>query len=150
MDERNNITFIRTRPCCFISMTIRTEDLMRRLEALLGTLHGSSQKYFGHLSHILWGLEFDQYFLLASPGSLSIPPSLPPSPPPSLPPSLPALCCPSWQLATSTSDSAWRWDKLKHDWMELKQFLKEQKKNPKKNSAVASEKELNPTNQIPH
>lgn len=43
---------------------------------------------------------------------------------PSLPPSLQALCCPSWQLATSTSDSAWGWDKLKHDWMELKQFLK--------------------------
>lgn len=73
-------------------------------------LHHLHRSIFGYLSHFLWGLEFDFCW----------PPLLPPS-----------LCCPSWQLAMSTSDSAWRWDKLKRDWMELTQFPKEKRKTVK-------------------
>lgn len=74
----------------------------------------SAHIYFGHFSCDLCSVRAWIWSVLffCFPGSLSIPPSLQ------------ALCCPSWQLATSTSDSAWGWDKLKHDWMELKQFLK--------------------------
>lgn len=67
------------------------------------TVSWSFESYV-QINSILWGHEFNQHCSLWLPH-------------PPLPPCFQVLCCPSWQLASSTSDSAWGWDKLK-------QFLK--------------------------